>query len=371
MPNLEVPFLDLAAAYHELADRAEPAMLRSLRSGRYILGPDVDQFEQAFASYCESGFAVGVANGLDALRLALMAVEVGPGDKVLVPSNTYIATWLAVSACGAIPVAVEPDPQTSTITAEAIRAAMQPGVKAVIPVHLYGQPADIDAIVAVAAKLGLKVIEDAAQAHGARWAGRRIGGHGDAVCWSFYPGKNLGGLGDGGAITTNSAAIADHIRLLRNYGSRVKYHNEALGLNSRLDPVQAAFLSVKLDVLDEWNARRATIANRYLAAFRNTPMTLPAVADAAEHVWHLFVIRHAAREQLAERLAAKGVSTLVHYPIPPHRQLAYTTMAAADRRDCELPIATELANEVLSLPIGPHLTEPQVCRVIESVLASI
>lgn len=371
MPDLVVPFLDLTAAYRELADRAEPAMLRSLRSGNYILGPDVEQFEQAFAAYCESSFTVGVANGLDALRLALMAVGIGPGDKVLVPSNTYIATWLAVSACGASPVAVEPDPNTSTITAEAIHAAMQPGVKAVIPVHLYGQPANIEAIVVAAAEQGIKVIEDAAQAHGARWAGRRIGGHGDAVCWSFYPGKNLGGLGDGGAITTNSPTIADKLRILRNYGSRVKYRNEVKGLNSRLDPVQAAFLKVKLEVLDEWNARRATVANRYLAAFRNTPITLPAVADAAEHVWHLFVIRHASRDQLAERLAAKGVSTLVHYPTPPHKQIAYTTGAQTAHRDSKLPIATQLASEVLSLPIGPHLTEQQVCHVIETVLASI
>lgn len=368
MPTTEVPFLDLEASYRELADRAEPAMLQSFRSGRYILGSDVERFESAFAKYCDTACAVGVANGLDALRLALMAVGVGPGDKVMVPSHTYIATWLAVSACGATPVPVEPDPLTYNITAEGMRAKMETGIKAVIPVHLYGQPADIEAIVATAAELELKVIEDAAQAHGARWSGRRIGGHGDAVCWSFYPGKNLGGLGDGGGVTTNSPEIADRIRVLRNYGSRVKYHHETLGLNSRLDPVQAAFLSVKLEVLDEWNTRRTRIANRYLTALQGTPIILPTVAEAASPVWHLFVIRCANRDHLANHLAAQGISTLVHYPVPPHRQRAYATFGWEPG---SLPIAQELAREVLSLPIGPHLTEPQVSHVIDALLNSV
>lgn len=368
MPRTEVPFLDLEAAYRELATRAEPMMLQSLRSGRYILGPDVELFEESYARYCGTRFAVGVANGLDALRLALMAIDVGPGDKVLVPSNTYIATWLAVSSCGASPVPVEPDPSTYTITAEGIRAAICPGVKAVIPVHLYGQPANMDAIVAVAQDFDLRVIEDAAQAHGARWTGRRIGGHGDAVCWSFYPGKNLGAVGDGGAVTTHSAVIADRIRILRNYGSRVKYENETKGLNSRLDPVQAAFLSVKLQVLDEWNARRATIAARYFEAFSHAPIILPTVAASADHAWHLFVIRSPDRGQLAEKLSAQGIATLVHYPIPPHLQNAYKQ---PNQNGWQLPIATKLADEVLSLPIGPHLTEAQVCQVIDGVLGAV
>ena len=365
---MPVPFLDLKAAYDELADRAEPEMLKSLRSGWYILGPDVERFEEAFATYCEARFAIGVANGLDALRLALMAVDVGPGDKVLVPSNTYIATWLAVSQCGAIPVPVEPDAATHNITADGIRAAMQPGVKAVIPVHLYGQPADMRAILPTARELGLKVIEDAAQAHGSSWDGRRIGGHGDAVCWSFYPGKNLGALGDGGALTTDCPKIADKLRMLRNYGSREKYKNEFPGLNSRLDPVQAAFLSVKLAVLDDWNARRAAIACRYLEAFAGTDLILPKVAAPADPVWHLFVVRHPDRDGFAARLAERGVATLVHYPIAPHAQAAYADMGLTD---ADLPLAAQLAQEVISLPIGPHLGADQCEKVIESVLVSV
>src|SRR6056297_2621887 len=366
--DMVVPFLDLKAAYNELAAEAESAMLTSLRSGWYILGPDVERFETAFASYCEAEHAIGVANGLDALRLSLMALDIGPGDKVLVPSNTYIATWLAVSQCGAVPVPVEPDEATHNITAEGIRAAVQPGVKAVIPVHLYGQPADMGAIMPVSRELGLKVIEDAAQAHGARSGGRRIGAHGDAVCWSFYPGKNLGALGDGGALTTDCPKMADKLRMLRNYGSREKYKNEFPGLNSRLDPVQAAFLTVKLAVLDDWNARRAAIACRYLEAFAGTDLILPKVAAPADPVWHLFVVRHPDRDGFAARLAERGVATLVHYPIAPHAQAAYADMGLTD---ADLPLAAQLAQEVISLPIGPHLGADQCEKVIESVLVSV
>jgi dTDP-4-amino-4,6-dideoxygalactose transaminase len=361
---MTVPFLDLKAAYDELAAEAEGAMLASLRSGWYILGLDVERFETAFASYCEAEHAIGVANGLDALRLSLMALDIGPGDKVLVPSNTYIATWLAVSQCGAVPVPVEPDEATHNITAEGIRVAMQTGVKAVIPVHLYGQPADMGAIMPVARELGLKVIEDAAQAHGARSGGRRIGAHGDAVCWSFYPGKNLGALGDGGGITTDDPDIADRLRLLRNYGSREKYRNEEPGLNSRLDPVQAAFLSVKLKVLDDWNARRAAIAARYREAFADTGLILPQVASGVDPVWHLFVVRHPERDTFMERLAARGIQTLVHYPIAPHAQKAYAQIGLSD---ADLPLASRLAREVISLPIGPHLSEAQCDEVIKAV----
>ncbi|MFV0643411.1 MAG: DegT/DnrJ/EryC1/StrS family aminotransferase [Sphingomonadaceae bacterium] len=361
---MTVPFLDLKAAYDELSAQAEPAILQSLRSGWYILGPEVEAFEESFARFCEARHAVGVANGLDALRLALIATGITAGDKVLVPSNTYIATWLAVSQCGAIPVPVEPDPATHNITAAGVRAAMQTGVKAVIPVHLYGQPADIPAIVSTARDLGIKVIEDAAQAHGAKWDGKRIGAHGDAVCWSFYPGKNLGALGDGGAVTTNDPDIADRLRLLRNYGSRKKYMNEVSGFNSRLDPVQAAFLSVKLRVLDEWNARRAAIAARYLDAFQGTNLILPACPDDATPVWHLFVVRHPDRDGFARRLGDHGIETLIHYPLPPHAQQAY---GALGLRDDDLPIAARFAAEVISLPIGPHLSEAQCSRVIRAV----
>jgi len=365
---MSVPFLDLKAAYDELAERAEPAMLRALRAGWYILGPEVEAFEAAFARYCGVTHAVGVANGLDALSLALMALEIGSGDKVLVPSNTFVATWLAVSKCGAIPVPVEPDPATCNITAEGIRAAMQPGIKAVIPVHLYGQPADMAAICAVAKKLGLKVIEDAAQAHGAAWNGQRIGGHGDMVCWSFYPGKNFGAVGDAGMVTTNDPALADRLRMLRNYGSREKYKNDYKGLNSRLDPVQAAFLSVKLEVLDEWNARRAKVAETYLDGLRAPDLILPQISPSATPAWHLFVIRHPCRDALAAKLADRGVQTLIHYPIPPHGQKAYADQVFSDQ---ELPLATQLAQEVLSLPIGPHLSEQQSLKVISAVNESL
>ncbi|WP_135501688.1 DegT/DnrJ/EryC1/StrS family aminotransferase [Roseovarius aestuariivivens] len=361
---MKVPFLDLKAAYDELAGRAEPALLESLRSGWYILGPEVETFEAEFAAYCGADHAIGVANGLDALRLALMAVGVTPGDKVLVPSHTFVATWLAVSQCGAIPIPVEPDPGTCNITPEGIRAAMVDGAKAVIPVHLYGQPCDMPGIMSVAHDLDLKVVEDAAQAHGAMWDGQRIGAHSAAACWSFYPGKNLGALGDAGGITTSDPDVAARVRLLRNYGSREKYRHEVAGDNSRLDPVQARFLSIKLSVLDDWNARRARIAARYLDALSDCDLVLPNVAEKATPVWHLFVIRHAARDAFAERLAARGVQTLIHYPIAPHAQAAY---AESGLDDAALPIAARLAREVLSLPIGPHLAPEQVDAVIDAV----
>ncbi|EBA17970.1 putative aminotransferase [Roseobacter sp. SK209-2-6] len=363
-----VPFLDLKAAYDELAAQAEPAMLRALRSGWYILGPEVEGFEHAFAEFCGANHAIGVANGLDALRLSLMALEIGPGDEVLVPSNTYVATWLAVSQCGATPIPVEPDPATHNITAEGIRTAVTPNAKAVIPVHLYGQPVQIKQIVETSKELGLYVIEDAAQAHGARFEEEKIGGHGDLICWSFYPGKNLGALGDGGGITTNDAALAERIGMLRNYGSREKYKNDYAGLNSRLDPVQAAFLAEKLAFLNNWNARRKRIAEYYLESFQDLDITLPENLPGAESSWHLFVIRHKDRDGLSARLSEKGVQTLVHYPIPPHQQTAYAGLGIA--RD-SLPIANQLASEVLSLPIGPHLQEDQVEKVIKAVQSSV
>ena len=332
---MSVPFLDLGAAYRELQPEIDAAVARVLASGYYIGGPEVDAFEDEYATYCGASHAVGVANGLDALHLALRAMDVGAGDEVIVPSNTYIATWLAVSQCGATPVPVEPDEQTYNINPALIEAAITPRTKVILPVHLYGQPADLDPILAIARKHGLKVLEDGAQAHGALYKGKRIGAHGDAVAWSFYPGKNLGAMGDGGAVTTNDAQLADRIRVLRNYGSRVKYVNEVQGYNSRLDPIQAAILRVKLKVLDEWNGRRKAIATAYLASFNasstgaatppNTSgtITLPHVPDYADPVWHLFVIRHPNRDQLQKQLTDAGIGTIIHYPIPPHLQAAY------------------------------------------------
>jgi dTDP-4-amino-4,6-dideoxygalactose transaminase len=360
-----VPFLSLEAAYAELQSEIESAVLASMQTGWYILGPEVDAFESEFATYCETSHCVGVANGLDALHLALRAMDVGPGDEVIVPSNTYIATWLAVSQCGATPVPVEPVEATFNIDPSLIEAAITPRTKVILPVHLYGQPADLDPILAIAKKHKLKVLEDAAQAHGARYKGKRIGGHGDAVAWSFYPGKNLGALGDGGAVTTNDPEIADRLRVLRNYGSRVKYVNEVQGYNSRLDPIQAAVLRVKLKHLDEWNARRAAIATRYNTELVMSGLALPHVPEWASPVWHLYVICTKAREALQRHLTEAGIGSLIHYPIPPHLQQAY---AGKGHKQGDFPIAEAMAQEVLSLPMGPQLSIEDQDQVVAALL---
>ena len=361
---MAVPFLDLHAACAELRPEIDAAIARVLDSGWYILGPEVEAFEAEFAGYCQADHAIGLANGLDALHLALRAMDVGPGDEVIVPSNTYIATWLAVSQCGAVPVPVEPDPATHNIDPARIEAAITPRTRVILPVHLYGQPADLDPILAIARKHGLRVLEDGAQAHGARYKGRRIGGHGDAVAWSFYPGKNLGALGDGGAVTTNDAQIADRLRVLRNYGSRVKYVNEVAGYNSRLDPLQAAVLRVKLAHLDDWNARRTALAQVYLDGLRDTGLVLPHVPDWAQPAWHLFVVRHRQRDDLQRALSDAGIGSLIHYPIPPHKQQAY---AVAGYPADAFPLASQLAGEVLSLPMGPQLLNEQARVVVAAV----
>lgn len=364
---MNIPFLDLGAAYRELKTEIDAAIHRVLDSGWYILGPEVDAFEAEWAAWCGADHAVGVANGLDALILALRALDIGPGNEVIVPSNTYIATWLAVTAVGARPVPVEPDPATHNIDPARIAAAITPATKAILPVHLHGQPADLDPIIALARQHGLAVIEDAAQAHGARYKGRRIGAHGDVVCWSFYPGKNLGALGDGGAITTNRADLADRIRVLRNYGSRVKYVNEVQGVNSRLDPIQAAVLRAKLPHLDAWTDRRRAVAAAYAEGLRDSGLILPHVPDWAEPAWHLYVLRSPDRDGLQKRLAEAGVGTLIHYPIPPHMQAAYAELGLAPEA---LRLAHALAGEVLSLPMGPQLPLADVARVIDAVRAA-
>lgn len=358
----DIPFLDLSAPYRELQLEIDAAVARVLASGWYILGPEVEAFEAEWADYCGAAQAVGLANGLDALTLALRALDIGPGDEVIVPSNTYIATWLAVTAVGATPVPVEPDPATHNIDPALILAALSPRTRALLPVHLYGQPADLDPILQIARAHGLAVVEDAAQAHGARYKGRRIGAHGDVVCWSFYPGKNLGALGDAGAITTDRADLAERIRVLRNYGSRVKYVNDVLGVNSRLDPLQAAVLRVKLRVLDDWTARRCRIAALYTQGLASTGLTLRDVPDWADPVWHLYVIRSLDRDALQARLTSAGIGTLIHYPIAPHRQAAYAGEIATP-----LPLAERLANEVLSLPMGPHISEDDAATVIAAL----
>lgn len=356
-----IPFLDLKAPYLELKQAIDEAIARVVSSGWFIGGAEVDQFEADYAAYCGAAHAVGVANGLDALHLALRALDVGPGDEVIVPSNTYIATWLAVSQCGATPVPVEPDARTYNIDPARIEAAITARTKVILPVHLYGQPADMEPILVIAHEHGLRVLEDGAQAHGARYKGKRIGAHGDVVAWSFYPGKNLGAFGDGGAITTNDADIADRIRVLRNYGSRVKYVNDVQGFNSRLDPIQAAALCVKLKVLDEWNARRSAIANRYQIELSNTGLILPFVPEWAEPAWHLYVVQHPQRDALSKGLADAGIGSLIHYPIPPHLQDAY---ASASFVKGQFPLAEQIANQCLSLPIGPHLDDNAASSVI-------
>jgi dTDP-4-amino-4,6-dideoxygalactose transaminase len=364
MPSSTIPFLDVPAAYAELADELDDAARRVMSSGQYILGPDVTAFEEEYAAYCGTRHAIGVGNGLDALRLILLGYGIGPGDEVIVPSNTFIATWLGVSQAGATPVPVEPDPLTHNVTAEAIEPAITPATKAIMPVHLYGQPADMDPIVALGRDHGIPVIEDAAQAQGALYRGRRAGGLADAAGFSFYPGKNLGALGDAGAVTTDDDALAERIRMLRNYGSKVKYHHDLPGLNSRLDSLQAAFLRVKLRHLDEWNDRRRQVAARYLEALAGIEeLTLPGVPDWADPVWHLFVVRHPQRDALQEQLADAGVQTIIHYPIPPHLAGAYAGGFPAGG----LPLAERLADEVLSLPIGPHPAPADAGQVTEAV----
>jgi dTDP-4-amino-4,6-dideoxygalactose transaminase len=365
MTGESIPFLDPRAAYIELKREIDDAVLRSLDSGRYILGPEVEAFEAEFAAYTEAAHCIGLANGLDALHLALRAMDVGPGDEVIVPSNTYIATWLATSQCGATPVPVEPDAATFNLDPALIEAAITPRTKVILPVHLYGQPADMDAILGIARKHGLRVLEDAAQAHGASYKGRRIGAHGDMVAWSFYPGKNLGALGDAGAVTTNDPMLADRIRVLRNYGSRVKYINEVQGYNSRLDPIQAAVLRVKLRHLGAWNARRTALASQYLEGLAGSGLVLPHVPEWADPAWHLFVVRTNRRDALQESLADAGVGSLIHYPIPPHKQAAY---ADGGWQANQFPLASTMAEEVLSLPIGPHLSQMQARNVIDAIV---
>lgn len=361
-----IPFLDLKASYFELQDEIDAAIARVTASGWYIGGPEVDQFEAEYARYCGAAQAVGVANGLDALHLALRAMGVGPGDEVIVPSNTYIATWLAVSQCGATPVPVEPVEGTHNLDPLLIERAITPRTRVILPVHLYGQPADLDPILDIARRHGLQVLEDGAQAHGARYKGRRLGAHGNAVAWSFYPGKNLGALGDGGAVTTNDPELAQRLRILRNYGSRVKYVNEVAGYNSRLDPLQAAVLRVKLSRLDEWNERRRALAQHYAQGLAGTGLLLPEVPAWAEPVWHLYVVRHPQRDALQKALNEAGVGTLIHYPIPPHLQQAY---AGSGWMPGSLPLAERLATEVLSLPMGPQLTADQLQQVVAHVAA--
>jgi dTDP-4-amino-4,6-dideoxygalactose transaminase len=356
-----IPFLDLKPAYAELADALDAACRRVMASGWFVLGPEVEAFEKEFAAYCGTRHCVGVGNGLEAMELVLRAWDVGPGDEVIVPSNTYIATWLAVSAVGARPVPVEPDPRTYNIDPSQIAAAMTSRTKVILPVHLYGQPADMDAIMALAARHKVKVMEDVAQAQGARYKDRMTGSLAHAGAFSFFPTKNLGALGDAGAVTTDDAALAERLRVLRNYGSRQKYVNLEKGVNSRLDELQAALLRVKLPHLDAWNERRKALAARYRARLADLAgLGLPQAPQWADPAWHLFVVATDRREALTKALDAAGIGWLIHYPIPPHLQAAYAELQQAKG---SYPIAERLAETALSLPLGPHMTIDAVDRV--------
>jgi dTDP-4-amino-4,6-dideoxygalactose transaminase len=365
---VSIPFLDVRAGYREIQAELDAAYRRVMESGWYILGEEVDAFEREWALACGTRHAIGVGSGLDALELILRALGIGAGDEVIVPSHTFIATWLAVSRVGAIPVPVEPNEGTYCLDPARIEVAITPRTRAIMPVHLYGQPAGMDAVKAVAARHGLRVVEDAAQAHGALYGGRPAGGLGDAAGWSFYPGKNLGAFGDAGAVTTDDDTIADRVRILRNYGSRTKYHNEVKGINSRLDPLQAALLRVKLRHLGAWNGRREKLADHYLSGLQGVnDLILPKRHPRAGHVWHLFVVRHPRRDALQAHLAAAGIQTLIHYPIPPHLSEAYGERSGGGA----YPLAESIARTALSLPMGPHLEARDVESVVSAVRAFV
>jgi len=353
---LNIPFVDLKAEYNQIKDEINEAFKKVMESGWFILGKEVSSFESEFANYCGVKHCVGTGNGLEALFLVLKAWNVGPNDEVIVPSNTYIATWLAISQTGATPIPVEPDERTYNLDPEKIETAITEKTKAVLPVHLYGQPADMDKICKIAKEHGLKVLEDAAQGHGALYRDKKVGSLGDAAGFSFYPAKNLGAFGDGGAVTTNDQELAEKIMVLRNYGSHKKYVNEVIGYNSRLDELHAAFLRIKLHYLDSWTEKREKIASWYEKKLPESfpDITIPFVPEWTKPCWHLFVVRSKNRDELKKNLEKKGISTLIHYPIPPHKQNAYKHL---NYKTGDFPLSEKLADEVLSLPIGIHLDE--------------
>jgi dTDP-3-amino-3,4,6-trideoxy-alpha-D-glucose transaminase len=364
---VHVPILDLQLAYAELAVELDGAYRRVMASGRYLLGPELEAFEREYAASVGAAHCVGVANGLEALQLVLLATGIGPGDEVIVPANGYIAAWLAVTHVGAKPVPCEPVAATYNLDPAQAARLITARTKAILPIHLYGQTADMPALRALAAAHQLFVLEDGAQSHGATCHGRPSGSLGDAAGISFYPSKNLGAFADAGAVTTSNAALAERLRALRNYGAKERYQHEFIGLNSRLDELSAAFLRVRLAHLPEWNRRRAVQAAHYREGLQGVgDLILPVVPAWAEPVWHLFVVRTRRRSALQAHLTAQGIGTQIHYPIPPHLSGAYR--ASGGKRG-DFPLAEQLADEVLSLPIGPHHTAEQIGAVIAAVRA--
>ena len=361
---MRIAFVDLHAQHQPLRAALDRAIGEVVASGQFILGPQVAAFEQRFAAYCGVRHAIGVGNGMDALRLALMALDVRGGDEVILPANTYVATALAVSAVGAVPVLVDCDPRTYNLDPRGLERAVTPRTRVIMPVHLTGQAADMDAVMAVAERRGLHVIEDAAQAHGAAWRGRRCGSIGAVGCFSFYPSKNLGAFGDAGMAVTNDDALARRLAQLRNYGQSQKYEHVAAGLNSRLDSLQAAVLAVKLPHLDRWNEARVSRAARYRAALRGVgDLRLQEIAPGATSVYHLFVVETEHRDRLRRHLADAGIDTGVHYPVPIHLQPAY----AAGYRMGQFPHTEALARRSLSLPMFPELRDDQVDAVAAAI----
>jgi dTDP-4-amino-4,6-dideoxygalactose transaminase len=368
MSPASIPFMDLGAAHAEMRDELDTAVMRTVDSGWYLLGKELERFEADFAAYCGTSHCVGVASGLSAIELALRGLGVGPGDEVIVPAFTWVASWLGVSGIGATPVGVDADPDTWSIDPSRIEEAVGPRTKAILPVHLRGEPCDSEAIREVAERHGLVVVEDAAQAHGARAYGRRVGGLGDAAAFSFYPSKNLGALGDGGAVTTDDPELADRLRLLRNYGTRNRYEIEIAGVNSRLAEIQAAVLGSKLPHLDDWNARRSRLAAVYDEVLAAVPgVRLPRSPDWAESAWHLYVIALDDRDGVRGVLAEEGVEALVHYPVMPHLSPAYADLGLARGT---FPVAERLADTVLSLPLYPQLSVDDCERVGRLVAAA-
>ena len=365
---MKVPFLDLKTQYQSLKSEIDPAVLQVFHDATFILGPQVEEFEKAFAAFIESEYSVGVANGTDALRLAFEALGIGAGDEVILPANTFVATAIGVMETGALPVLVDIDPETFLMDYDQLESLVTPRTKAICPVHLYGRACNMDRVMAFASAYKLMVVEDTAQAHGARWNGKRVGSFGEIGCFSFYPGKNLGAYGDGGGIVTNHEPLFRQVRKLRNYGSEIKYQHPEKGMNSRLDTAQAVVLNIKLKHLADWNLKRWQVAEKYsqlLSQHTSERLKLPDIRTADEHVFHLYVIQVEERERITQELAAKGVSTVVHYPVPFHLQGGYTKLGY---KQGSFPETERTASSILSLPIYPEISDEQIEYVCNSLI---
>lgn len=368
MTRPSIPLVDLKAQYASIADDVDVAIKSVLESSDFILGQDVEAFENEFASFCQARHGVGLDSGISALELGMRALGIGEGDEVITPVNSFIASSSAISFTGARPVWVDVNPETHNLDAEKVAAAITPRTRAIMPVHLYGQPADMDPLLGIAHEHGLSVVEDACQAHGARYKGRRVGSMGDLAAFSFYPGKNLGAYGDGGALVTNRSDIAETVRMMRNYGQREKYRHASLAWNRRLDSIQAAVLRIKLRHLDVWNAKRRILASQFDALLKDYPCMLTRSIPEAEHVHHLYVIQSPARDRLMRHLAERGIATGIHYPTPIHLQEAYQSLGG---KRGDFPVAENAASRVLSLPMYPEVTTDVLEYIAHAVISFV